>query len=158
MKYYKIPVTHRMIKMNGRSLFKILKEFYPELYQRELERVELTYGGDEPGSMTPQLEMALEKFQSQTDEMYLELGVPKFIIGFETDDGQILESNTRTPMTTNHKIDNIFQVYEVSRDEALNAINEERNYQDATAQMYSAPEPEKTFYKKFIDKFLGKRS
>ena len=52
-KYYKIPMTERMIKVDGTSLFDILKDNYLDLYNREKGRVELQCGGSNPGVMTP---------------------------------------------------------------------------------------------------------
>ena len=60
-KYYKIPMTERIIKVNDTSLFDILLEHYPDLYNREKGRVELQYGIPEPGIMTPQLEEAVNE-------------------------------------------------------------------------------------------------
>ena len=60
-KYYKIPMTERIAKINDISLFDILKDNYPDLYNREKGRVELQYGGTNPGVMTPQLEEAVKE-------------------------------------------------------------------------------------------------
>lgn len=85
-KYYKIPLTERIAKINDISLFDILKDNYPDLYNREKGRVELQYGGDNPGVMTPQLEEAVKDYNQETDLMYASLGVPKYIIAVSNDD------------------------------------------------------------------------
>ena len=65
-KYYKIPMTERIVFANNMSLFQILKDHYPDLYNREQGRIELTYGGDNPGVMTPQLEKHVKDYNHQT--------------------------------------------------------------------------------------------
>lgn len=52
-KYYKMPMTERIIKVNDTSLFDILRAHHPNLYNRENGCVELQYSIPGPGIMTP---------------------------------------------------------------------------------------------------------
>lgn len=78
-KYYKIPMTERIIKVDGTALFDILKDNYPDLYNREKGRVELKYSGSNPGVMTPHLEEVVGEYNKETDMLYRIQGVQNIL-------------------------------------------------------------------------------
>lgn len=98
-KYYKIPMTERIVSANGQSLFQILEEYYPDLYNREKGRVSLTYDVTEPGVMTPELEKAVNAYNAETKAIYKAMGVPQFIIGYRVGDEPPVEYVTKTPLS-----------------------------------------------------------
>ena len=79
-KYYKIPMTERVVLVNGETLFSILSEVHPELYTREKGRIELQYGlTQEPGIIEPGLQKLVDEYNEGTKELYRQLGVPTHI-------------------------------------------------------------------------------
>ena len=45
-KYYLVPVTTRSVRIKDRSLFEMLENVNKKLYDRELERINITYQSD----------------------------------------------------------------------------------------------------------------
>lgn len=148
-KYYKIPMTERIIKVNDTSLFDILKDHHPDLYNREKGRVELQYGIPEPGIMTPQLEEAVNAYNQETKRLYMEQKVPTHIIAIG-DAEEIIEYVTHTPL----------QIFghgyfllgrEVSEQEAYEYLNETENYIEEVSKML-AKEDKKILKKSLVQK------
>ena len=151
-KYYKIPMTERIIKVDGTSLFEILLEHYPDLYNREKGRVELQYGGTNPGVMTPHLEEVIEEYNRETDELYKLQGVPKYIIA-TGDDELIKEYVTGQPLETiGHGY--IFLGREVSQLEAYKYLDETDNYSEIVGKML-VKEDTKTLRKSIVRRVIN---
>lgn len=134
-KYYKIPMTERIIKVDGTSLFEILQEHYPDLYNREKGRVELQYGGTNPGVMTPHLEEVVGEYNKETDALYKVQGVPKYIVA-------IGDSETIQEYVTGKTLETIgggciFQGREVSQKEAYEYLDKTTNYAEMVGKMLS---------------------
>ena len=156
-KYYKIPLTERIISANGNSLFEILRDNYPELYAREKGRVEMTFiDVPEPGVMTPELERMISEYNSETDAIYETMGVPKYIIGYKADEqAQLVEYTTKTPLTT-QGFGSFIQGREVSKTEAYNYLDAERNYIEVSNKLFSKQEEPKSLVRKIISAITGK--
>ena len=137
-KYYKIPMTERIIKVNDTSLFDILLDHYPDLYNREKGRVELQYGIPEPGIMTPQLEEAVNEYNQETKRLYMEQGVPTHIIAIGNNEG-VTEYFTHTPIQTSG-YDSFLQGREVSRQEAYEYLDQTQNYIEQVSKMFAKKE------------------
>lgn len=148
-KYYKIPMTERIIKVDDTSLFDILKDNYPDLYNREKGRVELQYGGSNPGVMTPQLEEVVREYNKETDMLYKQQGVPKYIIAINNGE-TIKEYVTGKPLET---IGGgcIFQGREVSQLEAYNYLDTTENYIEIVGKLF-AKEDKKTLRKSLVQR------
>lgn len=155
-KYYKIPMTERVVSINDKTLFQTLQENYPELYDREKGRVELTYGGDEPGAITPQLECEIEKYNAETANLYHAIGVPCYLIGLQVDDGSVVEYVTGMPLETSYGRSTVLAGREVSQLEAYQYLDNESNYSEVASKMFAKKEEPKTFMKKVREVFLGK--
>ena len=155
-KYYKIPLTERLVTVNNRSLFQILQEHYPDLYERERGRVELTYGGDNPGAITPQLECEIEKYNKETANLYKAMGVPSHIIAYQVDDGSISEYCTGASLES-HGYYTFFKNREVSQAEAYQLLDEENNYSAVVSKMFAQKEKPKSLGKRICERFLGKK-
>lgn len=133
-KYYRIPMTERIVKVDGISLFEILQKHYPDLYNREKGRVELMYGGSNPGVMTPQLEEAVKDYNQETDVMYHALGVPKYIIAIKDESG-IREYATKTTLEVPSN-GSILTGREVSQTTAYQYLDSTTNYIGITNKMF----------------------
>lgn len=81
-KYYKIPLTARIVSANGVSLIEILHQKYPELYDREMDRITLTYGIG-PKTKNPEILERIYKDKEETSQLYREMGVPEHIIAIK---------------------------------------------------------------------------
>lgn len=148
-KYYKIPMTERIIKVNDTSLFDILKEHHPDLYNREKGRVELQYGIPEPGIMTPQLEEAVKQYNQETKGLYMEQKVPTHIIAIGEGD-EVVEYVTHTQLQTfGYRC--FLQGREVSEQEAYEYLNETENYIEEVSKML-AKQDKKTLRKSLVQK------
>lgn len=79
-RYYYVPVTSRNISHNDVSLFGMLKVVDKELYDRENERVRITY--DEPKDIE-----YVDAYNKNTKFEYDYKGLPQNIILVQNDDG-----------------------------------------------------------------------
>lgn len=137
-KYYRIPMTERIVKVDGISLFEILQKHYPDLYNREKGRVELMYGGTNPGVMTPQLEEAVKDYNQETDVMYQKLGVPKYIIAVEDESGiREYATSTSLEVPSNHSI---LTGRKVSQITAYQYLDSTPNYVGVTSNIFQKEE------------------
>lgn len=151
-KYYKIPMTERIIKVNDTSLFDILKDHHPDLYNREKGRVELQYGIPEPGIMTPQLEEAVNTYNQETKRLYKEQQVPTHIIAIG-DDEEIVEYVTHTPLQTFGQM-LFLQGREVSKHEAYEYLDKTENYIEEVSKMLTKQD-KKTLRKTLAQKVVN---
>lgn len=156
-KYYKIPMTERIATINNQSLFKTLQENYPELYERELGRVELTYGGPNPGAFTPQLESEVEKYNQETARIYQSMGVPFYIIGAQENEDCITECITGLPIETTYGRNTIITGQEISKQEAYEYLSNQENYSSVISNMFVKKEEPKTLFKKIQETIFGKK-
>lgn len=148
-KYYKIPMTERIIKVNDTALFDILLEYYPDLYNREKGRVALQYDIPEPGIMTPQLEKAVNEYNQETKRLYMEQGVPTHIIAMESGE-EVIEYVTHTPLQTfGHGC--FLQGREVSQQEAYEYLDQAPNYIEEVSKMLAKQET-KSLRKSLVQK------
>lgn len=138
-KYYKIPMTERIAKINDISLFDILKDHYPDLYNREKGRVELQYGGTNPGVMTPQLEEAVKEYNQETDLMYVALGVPKYIIAVSTSDDDVKEYATGAKIEISG-YGCVLQGREVKQTQAYEYLDKTQNYIGVVNNLFAKEE------------------
>ena len=148
-KYYKIPMTERIIKVDGTALFDILKDNYPDLYNREKGRVELQYGGSNPGVMTPHLEEVVGEYNKETDMLYRIQGVPKYIVAIG-DGESIKEYVTGKPLETLGG-GCIFQGREVSQLEAYKYLDDTENYAETVGKLL-VKEDAKTLKKSLVQR------
>lgn len=157
-KYYRIPMTERIAKINDISLFDILKDNYPDLYNREKGRVELQYGGTNPGVMTPQLEEVIKEYNQETDLIYASLGVPKYIIAVSHED-DIKEYVTGTVIKTNG-IGYVLQAREISQLQAYQYLDNTPNYNEVVGKMLvkeKNKELKKTRFQKVVTALTGNK-
>ena len=154
-KYYKIPMTERVVSANGETLFKILQDQYPDLYNRELGRIELTYGGTEPGVMTPQLEEAVNDYNAQTSLLYKAMGVPQYLIAIKEDDKEVKEYVTGTILTAGG-LGCLLEGRQVSQTTAYQYLDETPNYMDKVAQLFPKEE-KKSLIKRTITAIISKK-
>lgn len=155
-KYYKIPMTERIVQVNTVSLFQILQEHYPDLYNRELGRIELTYGGDNPGVMTPQLEEMVNEYNAETKALYKAMGVPQYIIGFKNEDDVIVEYATKTPLDESG-LGCFISGREVSQTEAYTYLDDEKNYIEVVNRFFPKKEKPKSIGQRVIEVITGKK-
>ena len=133
MKYYKIPMTERIIKVDGISLFEKLQEHYPDLHNREKGRIELQYGENTSGIVTPNLKEVVGEYNRKTDNLYRIYGVPKYIIA-------IGKNEELREYVTGKTLEQMGQGYialgrEVSCKEALEYLNNTENYTNVINKM-----------------------
>jgi hypothetical protein len=148
-KYYKIPMTERIIKVDGTSLFDILKDNYPDLYNREKGRVELQYGGSNPGVMTPQLEEVVGEYNKETDMLYKLQGVPKYIIAINN--GETIKEYVTGKSLESIGGGCIFQGREVSQKEAYDYLDNTENYAEIVGKLL-VKEDKKTLKKTLVQR------
>ena len=82
-KYYLVPVTTRSIKINGKTLFEMLKKVDKKLYERELKRINITY--ENPICKYYQESGLIEEFNNNTRILYSTRRVPEKLIIVEDD-------------------------------------------------------------------------
>ncbi len=149
-KYYKIPMTERVILVNGESLFSVLSEVYPELYSREKGRIELQYGlTQEPGIIEPELEKLVDEYNAGTKDLYRQLGVPTHIIAMKNEEGNLFEYATKTPLEEfGHGT--FISCREVSQEQAYDYLDKQDNYYEVAAKLFPQKEHPKSLLKKAI--------
>ena len=86
--YFLVPITSKNIKMNGISFKEILKRMDEELFNREEERLELTY------KLKEDVE-EIHKCNEETHKLYHKKGIPEKII-ILSDDFETTELVTNT--------------------------------------------------------------
>ncbi len=128
-KFYKIPLTERAISAHSTSLYEILREKHPILYDREVGRIELLYGALDPNLTTEELERRERNYNSRTAEIYGFHQVPQYLIAIDRDDGAITELATHTELSGRHN--SIFKIREVSGEEATKYFKGEPSYFEA---------------------------
>ena len=133
-KFYKIPVTERIVHINNKSLLKILKEKYPNLYDRENLRIELTYGHTEPGIMTPQLETLINNHNKETSLLYEKMGVPQFIIATKEESEEPKELATGLLLETK-AVRGFFNMREISQEDAKLYLEQNPDYVEITTNL-----------------------
>ena len=131
-KYYKIPLTERVIKIDGTSLFGFLLENYPDLYNREKGRIVLQYGGETHGIMTHNLKKKIEEYNQKTDRLYICMGVPKYIVAMG--DEIISEYATGKPLEV-LGTGSVLSAREVSQQEAYQYLEKTKNYEEVVTKM-----------------------
>ena len=154
-KYNKIAMTERIVFANNMSLFQILKDHYPDLYNREQGRIELTYGGDNPGVMTPQLEKHVNDYNHQTSLLYKAMGVPQYIIATQEADEPIKEYATDTILTT-RGINNVLLGRKVTEEAAYKYLDETTSYIEM-ATKFLKKEEKKSLVKKAVNQITSKK-
>ncbi len=155
-KYYKIPMTERIVLVNGETLFSILSEVHPELYIREKGRIELQYGlTQEPGIIEPGLEKLVDEYNAGTKDLYRQLGVPTHIIAMKDEEGNLVEYATKTKLEEFGQ-GSFISCREVSQEEAYAYLDSQNNYYGETAKFFPQKEQPKCLLKKAISIVTGK--
>ena len=144
-KYYKIPMTERVFKINGVSPIDILRYNYPHLYNREQGRMELQYSTN-PIFMSPQQAQTIDEYNEVTNMMYNLQGIPKYIIAV-SDGSDIKECATRVTIET-FGYDCLLKEREVSKIHAHEYLNKTSNYIETMHNLLIPKE--KKEYKKTI--------
>jgi len=83
--YYLIPITTTGIYFNGKELYEILKETYPELAQREEERINIIYSACPKIGITEIIKQKYNKHIHETKKIYNEKKVPQYLIAYGND-------------------------------------------------------------------------
>lgn len=143
-KYYKIPMTERLIAANDVALIKILEEEYGYLYDREIGRIKLTYGSNTPKVMTPQLEEEIKEYNQQTAQKYKDMCVPQYIIAVK-ENGAIREYETGAIITARGA--GLLDVREVSKEEVTQYLQETEEYYFEETSKFFQKEKNKCFVK-----------
>lgn len=141
-KFYKIPMTERIVMTEKGPLIDTLKEQYPQLHQRELERIELTYGHNNPGYMTPELEKTVAEYNEKTAIMYKALDVPQYIIAQQEDDGDIIEYSTKTKLII--RCNSTLTGREINVIQAYDYMQEIPSYEERVNQFFPPQNSKKT--------------
>lgn len=154
-KYYKIPMTERVVLVNGETLFSILSEVHPELYTREKGRIEIQYGlTQEPGIIEPGLQKLVDEYNEGTKELYRQLGVPTHIIAINDEEGNLFEYATKTPLEEfGHG--SFVSCREVSQQEAYEYLDSQNHYYEETAKFFPQKDNAKSLIKKAINFVTG---
>ena len=132
-KYYKIPLTERIVGTSSGSLYKLLRENYPELYDREVGRMDLKYGNKDNivNSNT------IADYNRQTSLLYKAMGIPEFIIAVEiVTGGGIEEISTSTPLMVSSK--KFLKTRKVSKEDATSYIEEVTDYSEKIANYFTS--------------------
>lgn len=145
-KYYKIPLTERLVYVGEKSLYQILQDNYQELYNREVGRIELIYGDHKSRVMTSTLQEKIDAYNTETKKLYKTMNVPTHIIGFDNN-GDLVEYATKTPLNCCSK-ETFLHCRQVSQLEAYEYLNNQDGYLDMT---------DKLFYKKTTTMEYAKR-
>lgn len=84
-KYYLIPLTEKDIYLNDKSLRSILDSLYPELLQREIDRINILYSVSPLIEMPTSVKQRYEQHNIETKKMYDEAQVPYYLIAYGND-------------------------------------------------------------------------
>lgn len=102
MKYYLISIAlANDIFFNGKSLKQLLEEFYPELYKRENERVNILYSVSPLVSLPPEVRKKYEAYVHETSEIYKRLEVPEYLIA-TGNDKKVIEVCTHNKLVSKY--------------------------------------------------------
>ena len=126
IKFYKIPMRTNFASTENGKLIDILKEKYPELYKREMETIKLQYV-DEPLPKD-----VLNRYYQETSLMYMERGVPEYIIAAAEED-KMYEYWTRTPLNISKVILN---KHEIEEEAAYYYILDNADYMDVASDLF----------------------
>lgn len=96
MKYYIVPITEKRVFYKGKSLYELLKETYPELGQREDQRIEIVLSHNMFEEDT-EVDKMLIKHNNTTHALYESNNLPPWIILEETET-EIHEYITHEPL------------------------------------------------------------
>lgn len=86
-KIYLIPVGDQNIYCGDKSLKNILKESYPELFQREEHRLEILRSVHSVHSMSDFMRRRYITYAYETMKLFDRMRVPEYLIAVETEDG-----------------------------------------------------------------------
>lgn len=132
-KFYKIPLTERVVGVSSGSLYKTLRENYPDLYNREVGRMDLKYGDARHSTD----KATMDNYNKETSMMYKAMGLPEFIIAVETVSGEgIKEISTSTPLIISSK--EFLKTRNVSKETAILYVEEESEYSKKVADFFTA--------------------
>lgn len=131
-KYYKIPLTERVVGTSTGSLYKMLRDNCPELYSREIGRMDLKYG-DKKNMVD---ESIIADYNKETSRMYETLRMPEFIIAIEKVPGAgIEEISTSTPLIVSSK--EFLRTRMVTKEIATSYIDAKDEYSEKIANFFS---------------------
>lgn len=82
MKYYLIPIVEENIKLEGKSLYDIAKEYYPRFMELESQRVNLIYSTRMWKEMPHE---KLDQHHEKTTMEYRKAGLPKYLVAVGND-------------------------------------------------------------------------
>ena len=86
-KIYLIPVGDQNVYCGDKSLKNILKESYPELFQREEHRLEILRSVHSGHSMSNFMRKRYITYAYETMKLFDRMRVPEYLIAVETEDG-----------------------------------------------------------------------
>ena len=101
--YYLVPVTARLIQINGISLFTMLKHMDSELYQRELDRIHISY------EMRDNNSQMIREYNEETKRMYQDNDVLEYL-AIEKDETGVHEVGTKLEVEGNSSYLEVFEV------------------------------------------------
>lgn len=131
-KFYKIPMTERIIKVGNTSLLEILQNNYPLLYDREKGRINLQYHV----LLTKE---KLEEYNRETNLMYAKEGIPKYIIAVGNNN-YLMELSTGIKLSgIEHS--SILKERRVSKEDAYEYISNEKDYVGNVTKLFSKEIP-----------------
>lgn len=123
-KYYYVPVTSRHIKYDGHALLDVTGVIDSKLKDRELGRVEMSYGDKTGDSSSLEMKKVLSQYNSETSLLYKSIGMPERLILISDKDG-VREMYTDTPLEA---LPNYLDCYQINAIDVVNLIESEEYF------------------------------
>ena len=123
-KYYYVPVTSRHIKYDGHSLLDVTGIIDSKLKDRELGRVEMSYGDKTGDSSSLEMKKVLSQYNSETSLLYKSIGMPERLILISDKDG-VREMYTDPPLEA---LPNYLDCYQINAIDVVNLIESEEYF------------------------------
>lgn len=131
-KYYKIPMTERIIGTSFGSLYKLLRERCPKLHDREIGRLALKHGSSDVSQS--ELKEQLTKYNQETSAMYELLKIPEFIIAVDNNVTGIVEISSSIPLEVTCK--EFLPARKISEEEAKQYVEKNPNYSEIVSNFF----------------------
>mgnify|MGYP006962353887 FL=1 len=142
--YALIPMTDSGIYYNGKPLFDILKDGYPELAARELDRIKILSLINPVDNLPKKIRNQYIDFNITTSDKFVENKVPEYLLACSID-GKFREILTKGEITADNE--NFLKVRFVGAESAIRYYNH-TSYEDKVSNLFKMNVKPFEFYEK----------
>lgn len=132
--YYLVPVTATGVKFRDKGLRDVFKTVEPELYEKEVKRLELKYGDEASKLDSKMLDTLIERANLETKALFKLKKIPEKIVVVKNGD-LLYELATEFPITVEE--DCFIAAFRTEPNNVVEFFMEDDSYPDDIANFFS---------------------